>query len=129
MCHIFQISVYVFLCVVTTSQSDLIEKPEILKIPSSFTQPKGTSFLIFCNLLKGTKPLKFQWFKDGHEIDNSKSSSVRYTIDIKPSFSQFTLNDIDVNDSGNYSCVASNEIAFDSQWTILTVKGLILVLF
>ena len=73
-------------------------------------------------MIQGSEPLEFKWFKNGIEL---QTDSIQHQIDTKSIFSMFTLNQITPNDSGNYSCVVSNNFGFDAQWTVLEVKGLI----
>ena len=115
--------------------SQFIESPQIAKFSSIISQPKGSLFALFCNVLIGSKPLLFQWFKNGNQIpiannkkESSFSSSVldgRFQIDTKAVFSQLMLHDLVATDSGNYSCIVSNEHGFDTQWSMLQVKGLV----
>ena len=95
-----------------------------------------------CNVVKGSKPLTFEWFKDGHQIwyhhpnehhkvSLSSSSTqaasptdIRHIIESRNSISHLTIPDIVVDDAGNYSCVSTNRFGFDTQWTTLEVKGL-----
>lgn len=78
-----------------------------------------------CSVISGTKPLRFQWLKNGMEFDQSSNGfeAKRYDIDTKPFSSHFALHDIDSNDAGNYSCIVSNSFGFDAQWSVLQVKG------
>lgn len=98
------------------------EVPQILKFTPQIAQPEGTSFFLICNLLSGSQPLDFRWYKDGPEL--GPISWGRLSIDSRATFSQLTLHNLTANDSGNYSCVASNQLGYDLQWTVLTVKGL-----
>ena len=102
------------------------DQPELLKFQTNFiSQPLGSSLVLLCNSIKGTKPLEFKWFKDGHEIFDMKND-YRYSIEKKNSFSQLTVNDVSINDSGNYSCLVTNKFGLDSQWSQFNVKGLII---
>ena len=76
--------------------------------------------MLTCNVAKGSKPFRFQWFKNGVELSNTGQS----TIETKDIFSLYTLRNIDSNDRGNYSCVVTNKFGFDKLWIQLTVTGL-----
>ena len=57
-------------------------------------------------------------------MDNNHLDSKRFKINTQDTFSLFKLNQIQVDDTGNYSCVVDNSYGFDSQWSFLEVKGL-----
>ena len=102
-----------------------LDPPKLAKWQTTLSQqPVGSLLALLCNAIQGTRPIKFQWLRNGVEIQNNIHLN-RFSIDIKLSFSQFTLHDIQVTDSGNYSCLVSNDFGFDSQWSVLEVKGLI----
>lgn len=86
--------------------------------------------VLTCNTIGGNKPFQFVWLKDGLDVSSlSTLSSIpllevsRYSIDHKQTYSQLTLFDIRPTDSGNFTCIVSNEIGSDSQSSILHVKG------
>ncbi|KAH7636620.1 immunoglobulin domain containing protein [Dermatophagoides farinae] len=75
------------------------ESPVLAKLYSINEQTRGLDIVLTCNVAKGSKPLRFQWFKNGVELSNTGRS----TIENKDIFSFFTLRNIDSNDVGNYS--------------------------
>lgn len=85
---------------------------------------QDSAFLLTCHVSRGVEPLQFEWFKDGRKIISGLVDFSRYQIDTKTTFSFLTLKRIQSNDSGNFSCVASNQFGFDTQWSILEVTGL-----
>lgn len=101
-----------------------IELPQIAKFHRFTSQSKNSAFLLACHVMKGEKPLKFEWFKDDHKIASELIDPGRYQIDTKNTFSLFTLNQIETVDAGNYSCVVSNPFGLDAQWSVLQVKGM-----
>ncbi|KAJ6222590.1 hypothetical protein RDWZM_001135, partial [Blomia tropicalis] len=128
-----------FTCIVSNeigsdSQSSILhvkDIPKIVNLNPLFIQPKGSPFNLMCSVISGTKPLRFQWLKNGMEFDQSSNGfeAKRYDIDTKPFSSHFALHDIDSNDAGNYSCIVSNSFGFDAQWSVLQVKVLFFTLF
>lgn len=80
---------------------------------------------MMCSSHSGSKPLFFQWLKDGHILGNHPDS--RYKIENSDAFSLFIIDNINRNDAGNYSCVVRNAYGTDSQSTVLNVKGLIVI--
>ena len=99
--------------------SNRIVSPKISKFNSFYSQPIESSFTLTCNVYQGTQPVQFKWFKNDQPIETS-----RVEIETKKSLSFLTLPKIDVNDSANFSCIASNLFGFDRQWSVLQVKGL-----
>ncbi|KAH7641815.1 immunoglobulin domain containing protein [Dermatophagoides farinae] len=99
--------------------TNISESPVLVKLYSKNEQTKGSDLVLTCNVAKGSKPLRFQWFKNGVELSNTGRS----TIENKDIFSFFTLRNIDSNDVGNYSCVVTNKFGFDKLWIQLTVTG------
>lgn len=107
----------------------LLDAPQIAKFHSSLSQPIGSVFALFCNALSGSKPFRFQWFKDGEELGGQSSTllhSARFQVDTKQVFSHLMLHDLVPSDSGNYSCTVSNDFGLHTQWSVLQVKGLFL---
>lgn len=101
----------------------LVDKPEILKWPPLVSQPSGSAFYLICNAIRGSKPLRFRWFKNGIQI-TSGSNPDRFTIESKLSVSHLHLPEIIPGDTGNYSCSVENRFGIDAQWSLLEVKGL-----
>ena len=83
---------------------------------------QNESFLMTCNIAKGTKPIHFEWFRNGVKLVPEHGLS----LDYKSSSSSLTIDDTRIEHSGNYSCRASNSDGFDQSSTFLQVKGLFL---
>ena len=81
--------------------------------------PKETFYLL-CNVLHGTKPIKFQWFKNDQQI----SSSRRIVLETEPTMSMLKIYSVQHSDSANYSCQAQNRDDIQKQTTILMIKGI-----
>ena len=77
------------------------------------------SFVISCITLSGSKPIVFEWTRNGQslvdsslvKLENSESSSLLTFASIRP------------DDSGLYTCTAKNVFGSDSSSTRLFVKG------
>ncbi|XP_075586172.1 cell adhesion molecule Dscam1-like isoform X1 [Dermatophagoides farinae] len=114
--------IFVFIFTLVFANQD---RPELLKSQSNYLiQPAGSLLVLICNSIKGSKPLIFRWLKDGHDIekDSHRFDMDRYSIEKKSSFTQLTVNDVSISDSGNYSCVVTNAFGLDSQWSQFDVK-------
>ena len=99
--------------------------PKIVGIKSEHAQNIGKKFIINCYLEQGTRPLKFEWRKNGLPL----SSNEHYRIETSDEDSGLTIDRVDPFDSGNFSCIVSNTFGSDSQSTSLLVKGWLPLLF
>ena len=52
---------------------------------------------------------------------------MNYKIEISDVSSTLKINKIDLNDVGNYTCVAKNTFGSDSQTVFLNIKGMFLI--
>lgn len=96
-------------------------KPQLGNFASPvFVVEQNESFLLSCNVLKGTKPVRFEWYKNGKKL----STNSGIVLDTKSSSSSLTIDSMLMQHSGNYSCRAQNNHGFDQVATILQVKGL-----
>ena len=85
-------------------------------------QTIGSIFQIFCTVQEGSFPVFFEWFKDSKSL--KPSPDFNYKIEISKISSTFTIESIDRNDHGNYTCVVKNTFGSDSQNVFLNIKGL-----
>ncbi len=99
----------------------------LLSLPSQNAVTKGSFFRLLCQSSAGTKPLFFQWSKNGNILTNSPESE--YKIENNDDYSLFTIKSVDRSDSGNYSCVVRNAFGTDIKSALLHVKGLIQIFF
>lgn len=102
-----------------------LESPQIAKFQSYAIQSNGSTFLLTCHVIQVVNDdnLKFEWFKNGNQINTDLIDPLRFQVDTKAIFSIFTLSQIEPSDSANYTCVVSSANGFDSQSTFLQVKG------
>lgn len=75
---------------------------------------------MFCYLEQGEKPFWFEWYKNGRPLQLNSL----LTIDTNDDVSVLAIDSVDINDGGNYSCLARNKHNIHSQYTLLIVKGL-----
>ena len=73
-----------------------------------------------CFVIEGDPPLLVSWFRDGQDLENDES--VRVTR-IDALTSMLAISDLTSAHSGNYTCVAKNEVAAVAETAMLLVKG------
>lgn len=79
----------------------------------------GQSFSVFCSAITGSKPLKFDWFRDSISISESN-----YKIQLfDESTSGLKISAVGINDAANYTCKVSNVFGSDSISTLLSIKS------
>ena len=71
---------------------------------------------------QGSKPVHFDWLKNGKVIP---VTGTNYKLETSEDDSLLVIYTLDVTDTGNYSCIGRNDVGHDTQFTRLTVKGLI----
>ena len=94
-------------------------KPKLMEMTNSFNLLEDISFVLQCLLQSGSKPVFFDWQKDGRKLFNS----TKIKIDNFDSFSTLSLNDLHRSDSGVYTCGVKNAFGNDSTSTIINIKG------
>ncbi|XP_020608167.1 contactin-4-like [Orbicella faveolata] len=83
-----------------------IYKPEITVQPRSVAKTEGDNVTLSCNATANPVPT-ISWVRDGSPVDSSRIS---FSEDNK----QLTITDVNRTDSGEYRCVASNELGNDT---------------
>ncbi|UYV62107.1 Dscam [Cordylochernes scorpioides] len=104
---------------IPTVSASALEPPSIL--PFHFPDAgDGTIFAqALCGLRKGDGDIEFKWYHNGKPV----ISSGHVTITTHPRFSAIYIDKISSEDSGNYTCVASNSAGRDAFTAILLVRG------
>ncbi|XP_020608169.1 roundabout homolog 1-like [Orbicella faveolata] len=94
-------------------------QPEITVHPRSVVKTEGDNVTLSCNATANPVPT-ISWFRDGSPVDSSRIS---FSEDNK----QLTITDVNRTDSGEYRCVASNELGNDtSNAATLDIQGNVL---
>jgi len=79
-----------------------------------------TKLKILCQPQEGSRPFRFEWHKNGRLL-----SEATHRIETSDDDSLFVIDKLTTTDSANYSCSVRNDFGADTQFTILTVKGLL----
>ncbi|KAH9380974.1 hypothetical protein HPB48_021080 [Haemaphysalis longicornis] len=76
---------------------------------------RGTAI---CTATEGDQPLTFRWLKNGRRLDGGEGA-----VTDNADFSVLKIQSLDVNSSGNYTCVVTNLVGSASQSAVLTVHA------
>lgn len=74
---------------------------------------------MICGLQEGDAPVHFTWQKNGNSLDSTDNVNIMSHGD----FSRLVLNNVDVQSSGNYTCIAKNSQGQDMHSAHLAVRG------
>ena len=117
----FLIWLFTFEKMVIMSITDSNRPPKLEEFKHRRTQNIGTKFTMFCSPQEGIRPFHYEWFKNGQILPKSSSN---HRIEMSEDNSLFIVHQLTPNDSANFSCSVRNQFGSDSQYTLLTVKGL-----
>lgn len=96
-----------------------LEPPSFVQKPDPMDVLTGTN-VTFTSLVKGTPPFSVSWFKGSSELVPGE----RCNVSLEDSVAELELFDVDTSQSGEYTCIVSNEAGKASCTTHLYVKGL-----
>lgn len=97
-----------------------LEPPSFEQTPDSVEVLPGMS-LTFTSVIRGTPPFKVKWFKGSRELVPGESCS----ISLEDSVTELELFEVEPLQSGEYSCLVTNDAGSASCATHLFVKGLL----
>lgn len=130
-------------CVVTganhasTASADLFIRILVAPVISPFHPPpnlrEGMRVMLTCSVIEGDSPILIQFLKDGEPIHESASvSSIsspnkkRIKLDVTNEFSAtLFISSVIADDSGNYTCIASNIAAMTTYSIVMKVDGML----
>ena len=115
---------FILICLIPDSLQNIL--PKLDEFQPKRSQKVGTKLLIVCSPQEGSKPFQFEWRKNGLVV---KDTDPGYKIDSNEDESLFTISKLESKDSANYSCLVRNQFGKDIQSTVLTVKGLPILIF
>ncbi|RWS19700.1 Down syndrome cell adhesion molecule-like protein Dscam2, partial [Leptotrombidium deliense] len=93
--------------------------PKIIPLTNTQTLEEGFRFKSFCGLIQGSEPLQFEWFKDRNAI---LFETGKVNIETTLQQSIITVEKVTSKDTGNYTCVVTNDVGKDSFTLSLIVK-------
>ncbi|KAK8765881.1 hypothetical protein V5799_007339 [Amblyomma americanum] len=96
------------------------EAPRLQPLYIAKDHPLLETLVVSCIAIRGSRPLKFAWFKDGRPVaagDRAVPQTLTETL------STLTIPKVTAEDVGNYTCQASNEAGSDSHTAELLVTA------
>lgn len=75
---------------------------------------------VICLAVSEDKPIHFQWDINGKILENTKSN---ITIENSEKYSVLILNNVKIENGGNYTCTAKNRYGSSKHSAYLNVKG------
>ncbi|XP_076371559.1 cell adhesion molecule Dscam1-like isoform X4 [Tachypleus tridentatus] len=115
-----------YTCIIKNGIGNSLQKTVEIKInvpvkiqPFSFPREpeEGKTIQVTCGVEEGEDPVKFTWLKNGNIVH----SADHLTILTHKRLSVLIVNNVNVNDIGNYSCIATNpggEDRFSSEFFV-----------
>lgn len=96
-----------------------LEPPSFVQKPDAMDVLTGAN-VTFTSIVKGTPPFSVSWFKGSSELVPGD----RCNVSLEDSVAELELFDVNTSQSGEYTCIVSNEVGKVSCTTRLHVKGL-----
>lgn len=106
------------LCFLSLEPPSFVQKPDPMDVLTG-------SNVTFTSIVKGTPPFTVSWFKGSSEL----VPGARCNVSLQDSVAELELFDVDTSQSGDYTCIVSNEAGRASCTTQLFVKGWFAILF
>lgn len=97
----------------------IIEKPKLVPLSKTIELLPMTTHIIVCNAFTGSKPVFFEWTKNGDKL----VQSAKIKVEVIDAISMLTLKNLSKDDSALFTCSAKNALGTDSTSTQLIVKG------
>lgn len=93
--------------------------PEVQKFSFQEDIEVGQRISVVCSVKLDTGIVSFRWLKNGKELELSKNIRIKNDQE----FSVLIIDPSDLNDEGNYTCVATNSYGSGKYTAYLSVKG------
>ena len=94
-------------------------KLQLLKLPKQIELLQNISYVLQCNVLSAQTTPTFTWKRGSTTLTNSD----KVKIDNLETLSLLKLKNLQRNDSGSYTCIASSGHSTDSTTTALQILG------
>lgn len=87
------------------------QKPVLQEITLPRRLEENQTIRLNCDLLKGSKPIKFGWFFEDEPVRHDDRLQITYRDDM----SSLMIKDLSIEHIGTYKCVARNDQGSDQQ--------------
>ena len=109
---------------ITTIATSFV-KSKLREVKAELSQNAGSKLKIWCSIQEGSKPYHFEWHRNGHPLTEMYvEHHLKYRIDTSDDESALVIDKLTTSDSANYTCTVRGSHGVDTQFTVLTVKGL-----
>ncbi len=106
----------------TPSAKKVAPLVEQFSFPKNLT--RGKRLRAVCTVTEGDRPIDLQWRKDGAPILMAHANGGALTVRRIDEFtSLLAVSFLETSHAGNYSCVASNQVATFARSAVLTIRG------
>ncbi|GFS44503.1 titin [Nephila pilipes] len=95
------------------------EQPALYSLLVPQNPSLGDSIEMLCTIKRGSLPVVFSWLHNGKIISIEKQKKVA----INERSSHFSIDHIQANDIGNYTCIVSNKYGKDSKTASVIIEG------
>ncbi|XP_023225167.1 Down syndrome cell adhesion molecule-like protein Dscam2 [Centruroides sculpturatus] len=105
-----------YLCLLGFVKGDTLTIHPLI-FPSKISE--GDNINIMCSVARGEKPFQFEWLKNGIKLKNE----INADISILKDTSILSINNIDIKDSGNYTCIVRNNAEIANFTSLMIVEA------
>ncbi|CAN8020342.1 unnamed protein product [Ixodes persulcatus] len=82
----------------------------------------GMRIKVFCTVVRGDAPFLFTWLKDGVPIDPAAGVQAGLSVQNQRDYSMLSADSLQLEHSGNYTCVVKNQAATTTYSAMLRVN-------
>ena len=112
--------IYLIGCfVIAKASQDNRQRPVLQEITLPRKLVESQSIRLNCDLLQGSRPIRFGWFFNDEPVAESERLQVTYRDDV----SSLMIRELSVEQIGTYKCVGTNEYGSDQQTVTVQVNS------
>ena len=89
---------------------DSLAEVQISKFEFPSNAKRGSRVSVMCSIMSGKAPFNFEWLKNGLPLEKNERVVLTSTEDI----SSLTFRQLEIQDVGNYTCIAKNREGMDA---------------
>ncbi|GFT08373.1 titin [Nephila pilipes] len=123
-CYYLPPFMLVYIVAIALLQSFVVEglkPPRINPFHFSGELNEGLRTMVMCGIIDGDRPFEFKWFKDGDPLLLKRD---HFSVESLNEFTSIlTIENLNADSNGNYTCRVSNAAGSDEKSDVLTMKG------